>query len=72
MKLNEIKLDIDKIIKTVGGEDTLRRRLLDLGFIPGATIRCVLVSPFKDPRAYLINNNVIALRNKDAKVVEVL
>ena len=67
MKLNEIKLDIDKIIKTVGGEDTLRRRLLDLGFIPGATIRCVLVSPFKDPRAYLINNNVIALRNLDAK-----
>ena len=72
MTLNEINLDELALIKKVQGEDSLKRRLLDLGFIPGAHIKCVLISPFKNPKAYLINGNVLALRNKDAMKVEVV
>ncbi len=70
--LNEVLIDKEVTINKVGGEDSLKRRLLDLGFIPGAKTKCVLISPFKDPKAYSINNNIIAIRNKDARNVEVI
>jgi len=68
------KLDLNersRIVK-VSGEEALKRRLLDLGFVPGEEVFCVLVSPFKDPKAYKIKGNIIAIRDIDAKWVEVL
>ncbi len=69
--LNKLDLDKQVVINKVLGEEVLKRRLLDLGFIPGVKTECVLISPFRDPKAYMINNNVIALRDKDAKNIEV-
>jgi DtxR family Mn-dependent transcriptional regulator len=46
-----------------------RRRLLDLGFIPGTNIEPELSSPMKNPRAYMIRNTLIALRNDQADLV---
>jgi DtxR family Mn-dependent transcriptional regulator len=46
-----------------------RRRLLDLGFIPGTEIEPEFTSPMEDPRAYLIRNTLIALRNDQADLV---
>jgi ferrous iron transport protein A len=43
-----------------------RRRLLDLGFVPGAVVEVVRRSPFGDPTAYAIKGSVIALRREDA------
>ena len=43
----------------------------DLGFIPGEVTKCVLVSLGNDPKAYKINGNIIAIRNIDAKNIEV-
>ena len=58
-------------IKKVNGDNDLKRRLLDLGFLPNNWVQCVLISPLKDPKAYKINNSVITIRNKDAKNIEV-
>ena len=69
--LDKLKLNEEVIIKKINAQNNLRRRLLDLGFIPENKIKCVLISPFKDPKAYEINNNIIALRNIDAKNIEV-
>lgn len=46
---------------------TLRRRLIDMGFIKNAKIECVEISPMGNPRAYRILSFVIALRNEDAR-----
>ena len=70
--LDKIRVNDKVIIEHVGGELSLKRRLLDLGFVPGEIIECVLISPFHDPKAYLINGSVIALRKCDAKEIEVL
>ena len=40
-----------------------RRRLLDLGILPGTQIEVDLSSPMKDPIAYRVRNTSIALRN---------
>ncbi len=45
----------------------MRRRLLDLGLVPGTRIECVGQSPSGDPKAYLIRGAAIALRSEDAR-----
>ena len=47
----------------------IRRRLLDLGFVPGTAVRCLGESPAGDPRAYRVRGSVIALRQRDAALV---
>lgn len=48
-----------------------RRRLLDLGFVPDSRVEVDLVSPFGNPRGYLIHGTTIALRRDQAKYVMV-
>lgn len=48
---------------------TNRRRLLDLGFIKGTQIETSLNGPMKEPKAYLIKNTLIALRNDQADLI---
>ena len=43
-----------------------RRRLLDLGVVPGTRIRCEFPSPFGSPRSYAIRGALIALRDHQA------
>ena len=46
-----------------------RRRLLDLGILPGTTIEVDLESPMRDPIAYRVRNTSIALRNSLADLI---
>jgi DtxR family Mn-dependent transcriptional regulator len=48
-----------------------RRRLYDLGIIPGTEIGVELISPGGDPTAYRIRGSVIALRDDQAKLIRV-
>ncbi len=49
----------------------IRRRLLDLGFTPGAVVEAILKSTFGggDPSAYRIRGTVIALRKEQAEKI---
>lgn len=48
-----------------------RRRLLDLGLLPGTRVTAELRSPAGDPTAYRIRGAVVALRAEQAKQVRV-
>jgi len=67
--LSDMKKGEHMIIEKLETEGRLRRRLLDMGFVPGTRAECVLISPFGDPKAYLVRGAVIALRRKDAATV---
>ena len=43
-----------------------RRRMMDLGFVPGAAVSALQAAPWGDPVAYGIGGAVIALRREDA------
>lgn len=47
-------------------DGTLRRRLLDLGFVPGATVHVLQRSPLGDPVAFRVSNTTIALRREES------
>ncbi len=49
----------------------LRRRILDLGLVPGTPVQCIRKSPAGNPVAYLIRGTLIALRSDDARLIKV-
>ncbi|MGJ7906475.1 FeoA family protein [Actinopolyspora sp. H202] len=48
-----------------------RRRLMDLGVLPGSRIHIDRVSPLGDPTAYLVRGSVIALRREQARGIHI-
>lgn len=48
-----------------------RRRLMDLGIVPGTRIIAELRSPLRDPVAYRVRGALIALRQSQAVQIEI-
>jgi Fe2+ transport system protein FeoA len=48
-----------------------RRRMMDLGILPGAKIKIAMTNPLGDPTAYDIRGAVIALRQEQTQRIEV-
>lgn len=48
-----------------------RRRLLDLGFVPGTEVVVEMISPAGDPVAYRVRGAVVALRREQAERIRV-
>lgn len=72
MTLNNLKVGECCIIKKIKETSKIKRRLLDIGLIPGTRVECILSSPSKDSLAYLIRGTIIAIRKIDSKEVEVV
>ncbi len=71
--LNDLKLGqsarVTKLSKRLRGME--RRRLLDMGLIPGTVVTVELSSPSGDPNAYRVRGALIALRHDQTKYIEV-
>jgi Fe2+ transport system protein FeoA len=48
-----------------------RRRILDLGIVPGTLVTAELVSPSGDPTAYRVRDTLIALRREQANTIKI-
>jgi len=53
-------------ITKINIEGTMKRRLLDLGFVPGCEVTVLQKSPLGDPTAYRVNHTTIALRKEES------
>ena len=74
--MNDLSLDLLEIgkkasVMSVNSDELIKRRLLDMGLVENSIVECILESPFKDPRAYLIKGALVAIRNDDAKKIVV-
>lgn len=54
-----------------GGRRAARRRLMDIGILPGTIIEVAMKNPLGDPVAYRIRNTLIALRTDLARLIHV-
>ncbi len=66
--LKECECAVIKKICTCG---LMKRRLQDLGLIPGTRVKCVFKNHSKSMSAYCVRGTVIALRKSDADLVEI-
>ena len=56
-------------VRCLHAGEGIGRRLMDLGFTPGAEILCLLTAPGGGMRAYSIRGSVIALRRREARTI---
>ena len=69
--LDQLKIGDKGIVKNILNDQSIKRRLLDIGLIPGSIVECVFKSPMGDPTAYYIRGAVIAIREEDSKKIQV-
>ncbi len=60
-----------RTVLSVAGERGFRRRLLELGFVPGTRVRVVGVAPLGDPLKLEIRSGNISLRKAEAAGIRV-
>ena len=71
MPLNELEIGERAIIKKVGGEGVLRRRLLDMGLTPKTEVMIRKVAPMGDPIELHLRGYELTIRIDDAKNIDV-
>ena len=64
--LDGVRIGEEVRVSSLMAKGPMRRRLQDVGFCSGSSVRCVMKSPLGDPAAYLVRGTLIALRREDA------
>ncbi len=72
MTLNDLKIGQSGVITAVGGEGSLRLRLLDMGLIPNTRVQVQKVAPMGDPIQIRIRGYELTLRREDAQRIQVV
>ncbi|WP_339164785.1 FeoA family protein [Siminovitchia sp. FSL W7-1587] len=67
--LNEANIGDCIKIKKLLVTGTMRRRLLDLGFVPSAEVIVLQKSPLGDPIAFRVSHTTIALRREESSKI---
>lgn len=71
MLLSDLKTGEKGVIVKVNGSGAFRKRILEMGFIKGKTIKVILNAPLKDPIKYKIMDYEVSLRRSEASLIEV-
>lgn len=69
--LDQLPRGRSAIIVRVGGDRTLRRRLLDMGFVHGEMVTLTGLAPLGDPLELTIKGYHLSLRRSDACCIQV-
>ncbi|MBI5495041.1 MAG: FeoA domain-containing protein [Deltaproteobacteria bacterium] len=59
------------VVEKVGGERGFRRRLMELGLVPGTRVEVVSVAPLGDPLELLVRGCSLSIRRREAERVRV-
>jgi Fe2+ transport system protein FeoA len=66
MTLAEVPLGQTVRVERVGGERSFRRRLLELGLVPGTHVQLVRMAPLGDPLELLVRGASLSIRRAEA------
>lgn len=72
MTLKELPVGRSGMITAVGGEGSLRCRLLDMGLIPNTRVTVQKIAPMGDPMEIRLRGYELTLRMDDAARIEIL
>lgn len=71
MTLDQVVPGVAVVVETVGGARAFRRRLMELGIIPGTRVEVLRVAPFGDPMELLARGCHLSIRASEAREVGV-
>jgi ferrous iron transport protein A len=59
------------VLQQIGGERGFRRRLMELGLVPGTTVEIVRVAPLGDPLELRVRGCNLSIRRQEAELIVV-
>ncbi len=71
MRLSELREKQRAVIRRVGGNGILRRRIQEMGIVRGTEIRVEKYAPLKDPLELVVKGYHVSLRVEEAAQIEV-
>ena len=71
MLLSEVTTGQVVQITRIGGEGSFRRRLLELGLVPGTCVELLRVAPLGDPVELLVRGASLSIRKAEVSAIEV-
>ena len=71
LTLDQLPLGETATVVNLTCQGIARRRMMDLGLLPGVRVTAELQSPLGDPVAYRIRDAVIALRRVQARQISI-
>ena len=69
--LAEIPLGKPAVVREVAGERAFRRRLLEMGLVPGTPVRVVTIAPLGDPLRIEVRGGQWSIRRGEAAQISV-
>lgn len=72
MTLSDIHNGEKAVISKVNGHGGFRKRLIEMGFITGKTVKVILNAPLQDPVEYEILGYKVSLRRDEARMIDVV
>lgn len=69
MTIDDLKIGQSGRITNVGGEGALRLRFLDMGLIPGTSVKLQKVAPMGDPIQIQVRGYELTIRREDARKI---
>jgi Fe2+ transport system protein FeoA len=67
--LDQLGPGCQAIVRLVGGEAGMKRRLLEMGFVSGTPLRVVRLAPLGDPMQIELHGYHISLRRSEARAI---
>ena len=71
-KLSELKTESIGVITKVLGHGAFRKRITEMGFVKGKSVKVIRNAPLQDPIEYEIMNYRVTLRRSEAALIEVI
>ncbi len=71
MTLANLQIGAKAKVKSVTGEGAISKRLMEMGIVPGVSIRVIKSAPFGDPIEVRVKGYNLAMRRNEAEAIEV-
>jgi DtxR family Mn-dependent transcriptional regulator len=71
MPLHKLKAGQKAVVVRVGGKGRARRRMMDMGLVPGSDVEVVRAAPLGDPIEFTVKGYSLSLRKAEAKAITV-
>ncbi|HET9992592.1 MAG TPA: FeoA family protein [Kofleriaceae bacterium] len=71
LSLAEIPLGRSVKVRAIAGPRAFRRRLLEMGLVPGVTVRVVTIAPLGDPLRIEIRHGQWSIRKAEAAQIAI-
>ena len=71
MPLSDLNIGERGRIVSIGGSGAARRRMMDMGLVPGSLIETIRKAPMGDPIEFRVRGYMISLRKNEAERITI-